>query len=161
MELVTRHWSGKQRRVVQGINLMTLLWTQGDSHILLDYRLDKKSVDGKTKNDNFRSMLETAKARQFSSQCVVFDSWYSSLDNLKLIRSYGWIWLTRLKCNRHVNPERTNNRPIAEEEIAASGTIVHLKGYGMVRAFKLVTPDGDIDAVNAASGGFLRKNVDY
>jgi len=98
---------------------MTLLWTQGDSHIPLDYRLDEKSVDGKTKNDHFRSMLETAKARQFSPQCVVFDSWYSSLDNLNLIRSYGWIWLTRLKRNRHVNPECTSNRPIAEVEIAA------------------------------------------
>jgi putative transposase len=33
MELVTRHWSGKHGRVVQGINLMTLLWTEGDRHI--------------------------------------------------------------------------------------------------------------------------------
>ena len=28
MELVTRrHWSGKPRRVVPGVNLLTLLWT--------------------------------------------------------------------------------------------------------------------------------------
>lgn len=27
MELVTRHWSGKHRRVVSGINRLTLLWT--------------------------------------------------------------------------------------------------------------------------------------
>lgn len=33
MELVTRHWSGKHGRVVQGINLITLLWTEGDRHI--------------------------------------------------------------------------------------------------------------------------------
>jgi putative transposase len=26
-ELVTRHWSGKHHQVVQGINLLTLLWT--------------------------------------------------------------------------------------------------------------------------------------
>ncbi len=43
MELVTRHWSGKhgrvvQGRVVQGINLITLLWTEGDCHIPLGYR---------------------------------------------------------------------------------------------------------------------------
>jgi putative transposase len=31
MELVTFHWSGKQRRVVQGIALMTLLWIQGQA----------------------------------------------------------------------------------------------------------------------------------
>ena len=27
MELVYRHWSGKHKRVVWGINLLTLLWT--------------------------------------------------------------------------------------------------------------------------------------
>ena len=30
IELVTRHWSGKHRAVVQGINLVSLLWTDGD-----------------------------------------------------------------------------------------------------------------------------------
>lgn len=60
MELVTRHWSGKHGRVVQGINLITLLWTEGDRHIPLDYRFYEKSVDGATKNDHFRSMLAIA-----------------------------------------------------------------------------------------------------
>ena len=145
MELVTRHWSGKHKRVVQGINLITLLWTEGDHHIPLDYRLYEKSVDGATKNDHFRAMLHTAKERGFVPRCVVFDSWYGSVENLKLIRSYGWIWLTRLKRNRHVNPDGTGNHPIAEVDIAAAGTVVHLKGYGKVKVFKLVTPDGDID----------------
>lgn len=29
--------------------------------------------------------------------------------------------------------------------LAASGTVVHLKGYGLIRVFKIVAPDGDID----------------
>ncbi len=145
MELVTRHWSGKHGRVVQGINLITLLWTEGDRHIPLDYRFYEKAVDGATKNDHFRSMLATAKERGFHPQCVVFDSWYSSLDNLKTIRSCGWIWLTRLKRNRHINPDNTSNRPLYQVDIAAAGTVVHLKGYGLVKVFKIVTPDGDID----------------
>lgn len=145
MELVTRHWSGKHKRVVQGINLITLLWTEGDRHIPLDYRLYEKNVDGASKNDHFRAMLTTAQARGFAPECVVFDSWYGSLDNLKLIRTYGWIWLTRLKRNRHVNLDRTGNRPLFEAEIASTGTIVHLKGYGLVKVFKIVAPDGDID----------------
>lgn len=32
-----------------------------------------------------------------------------------------------------------------EVEIASTGTVVHLKGYGFVKVFKLVTPDGGID----------------
>jgi putative transposase len=125
MELVTRHWSGKHGRVVQGINLITLLWTEGDRHIPLDYRFYEKSVDEATKNDHFRSMLTTAKNRGLSPRCVVFDGWYSSLANLKLIRQYGWTWLTRLKRNRHVNPDHTRNRPLQEVELAAQGTVVH------------------------------------
>ena len=31
MELVSRHWSGKHGRVVWGINLLTLLWTDGNA----------------------------------------------------------------------------------------------------------------------------------
>lgn len=72
-------------------------------------------------------------------------SWYSSLDNLKLIRCHEWIWLTRFKRNRHVNPDGKGNRPLAEVDIAAAGTVVHLKGYGMVKVFKIVAPNGDID----------------
>lgn len=100
MELVTRHWSGKHGRVVQGINLITLLWTEGDSHIPCDYRLYEKSSDGATKNDHFRSMLQSARERSFQPECVVFDGWYSSLENLKSIQGYGLLWLTRLKRNR-------------------------------------------------------------
>ena len=39
MGLVTRHWSGKHRKTVRGINLITLLWTDGDRKIPCDYRL--------------------------------------------------------------------------------------------------------------------------
>jgi putative transposase len=141
--LVTRHWSGRHRQVVQGINLITLLWTEGESHIPCDYRLYAKAADGQTKNDHFRQMLTTAHIRGFQPACVAFDSWYASLDNLKAIRDYGWRWLTRLKSNRLVNLNYTGNRPLSEVELSAYGTIVHLKGYGLIKVFKIVTPDGD------------------
>ena len=143
--LVTRQWSGKHKRVVKGINLTSLLWTDGDQHIPCDYRLYEKAVDGATKNDHFRAMLATAYQRGFHPQCVAFDSWFSALANLKLIAGYGWRWLTRLKCNRLVNPDKTGNRRIGNVAIGPQGRIVHLKGYGLIRVFKIVAPDGDID----------------
>lgn len=143
IEMVTRHWSGKHRRVVQGINLITLLWTEGESCIPCDYRLYDKDTDGATKNDHFRQMLATARERGFQPQCVLFDSWYSSLENLKTIRDYGWRWLTQLKSNRLVNPDGRGNRAVSEVEISEQGTVVHLKGYGFVKVFLIVAPDGD------------------
>lgn len=74
----------------------------------------------------------------------MFDSWYSSLENLKAIRAHGSIWLTRLKRNPHVNPDNTGNRPVCKVNIASTGRVVHLKGYGFVEVVN-VTPKGDID----------------
>jgi hypothetical protein len=36
--------------------------------------------------------------------CVLFDSWYASLDRLKLLRTLGWRWLTQLRSNRRLTP---------------------------------------------------------
>jgi len=141
IELVTRHWSGKHKAVVQGINLVSLLWTDGDRHIPCDYRV-YDTTDGRTKNDHFGDMVRTAFARGFKPQCVVFDGWYSSLDDLKLIRNCGWTWLTRLKSNRLVNLNRQGTRPLADTAIATTGTEVWLPGFGLVKVFGIATPNG-------------------
>jgi len=141
--LVHRHWSGKQHRVVQGINLVTLLWSDGTDAIPCDYRLFDKPADDLTKNDHFRQMLETAKKRKFEPRYVAFDTWYSSLANLKAIRGHGWQWITRLKANRQVNPDGSGNRALSECSIREAGTRVHLKGYGFILVFRIDAPDGD------------------
>lgn len=145
IELVVRHWSGKHHAVVRGINLMTLLWTDGDRHIPCDYRLFDKERDGLTKNDYFQAVMREAHKRGFRPRCVAFDSWYASLPNLKLLRSFDWIWLTRLKANRLVHPDGQAVVVISQAEIGESRRILHLTGYGLIRVFKLVTTDGDIE----------------
>jgi putative transposase len=142
IELVTRHWSGKHKDVVRGINLITLLWSDGDRKIPCDYRIFDKGRDGLTKNDHFWEMLLMAKARGFAPRCVLFDSWYASLENLKQVRDFGWIWLTRLKGNRQVTPDDRVKRELDAVAIAAGGTVVHLQGYGMVRVFRIDARDG-------------------
>ena len=75
----------------------------------------------------------------------MFDSWYAKLENLKLIRSFGWQWLTRL--------ELTAMSIQTGREIASfirllslkQAVLVHLKGYGMIKVFKIVRTDADIE----------------
>jgi hypothetical protein len=143
IDLVGRHWSGKHHAVVQGINLVSLLWTDGDRHVPCDYRIYHDAKEA-TKNDHFRAMLRAAHQRGFQPRCVLFDGWYASLENLKLLREFGWAWLTRLKSNRLVNRDRQGTRPLVRTEIAATGTEVWLPGYGLVKVFKIVAPDGDL-----------------
>lgn len=142
MDLVHHMWSGKHHRVVKGIDLLTLLWTDGDRHIPCDYRLYDKPNDQKTKNDHFGDLLRAAKERGFAPECVLFDGWYSSGDNLKQLQKLGWHWLTRLKANRRVNPDRTGLRAVSACVIAATGTVVHLEGYGFIKVFRIEAKDG-------------------
>jgi putative transposase len=142
MALVSYHWSGKHHRVVKGMNLLTLLWTEGESYLPCDYRLYDKAQDGLGKHEHFRALLQVAHTRGFAPECVLFDSWYSSLENLKHIRDLGWTWLTQLKSNRIINPDGTGQRPLAEVALSAAGSIVYLKGYGLIKLFLIVASDG-------------------
>jgi putative transposase len=144
MGLVGYHWSGRHRRVVRGIDLVTLLWTDGDALWPCDYRL-AGPAGAPTRNDHFRALVAAAHERGFAPRCVCFDAWYSGKENLKAVRACGWTFLTRVRSNRRVDPDRTGNRPIRDCAIAAGGTVVHLEGFGLVKAFRIVAPDGDTE----------------
>lgn len=88
-------------------------------------------------------MLLTARERGFTPECVLCDSGYASVDNLRLIRDCGWRWLTRLKANRRVSMDYQPKRALETWPIAETGTGVHLKAYGLIRVFRVVATDGD------------------
>jgi IS4 transposase len=100
---------------------------------------------GKTKNEHFRDMLDRAAERGFAPEIVLFDSWYSSLDNLKKVGELEWTFLTRLKRNRKINPDDSFNRRIENVPIPEDGRVVHLKGFGLVRVFRTVSTDEDAE----------------
>ncbi len=146
MGLVGPFWSGKHQRVLRGINLVTLAWSDGDAVYPTDYRLvDPAESPKRTKNEHFREMLATARARGFAPRYVCFDAWYSSKENLKAVRGHGWLFLTQVRSNRNVDLDRTGNKPIRELPVAATGTIVHVEGFGLVKAFRIVAPNGDTE----------------
>jgi hypothetical protein len=141
--LVYRHWSGKQQAVVNGINLITLLWTDGIRVVPVDYRVFDKDRDGKTKNDHFAEMLLEAHQRGFNPQFVCFDSWYSSVENLKLIRTLGWHFLTRLKANRQIRVDGGCLQAVSNAGLTGGdGTICWLKGFGEIKVFRVRATDG-------------------
>ncbi len=144
-DLVYRHWSGKHKEVVSGINLITLLWTDGDRAVPCDYRIFDKDTDRKTKNDHFSEMLIEAHKRGFAPRMVCFDSWYSSIDNLKLVRGLGLHFLTRLKANRQVNPDREGLQAISSIEIPDAGRVVWLKGFGLVKVLRIAATNGSAE----------------
>ena len=78
-----------------------------------------KASDGKTKNDHFADLLAAAHARGFRPRAVLFDGWYASVDNLKRVRTFGWVFVTRLKGNRKVRIDH-GRRAVADQPIGTS-----------------------------------------
>ena len=133
-------WSGKHKRTVKGINLITLFHT--DIHgvsVPVNYRIvDKQS--GKTKNDYFRDMLKEVLAWGLKPAWITGDSWYSSLGNLKFIRQQKMNFMFGIENNRVVSEHR--GQYIQIQKFAGwspdDSATVYLKDYGMVKVFRQI-----------------------
>jgi hypothetical protein len=148
MELVNWQYSGATHGVVKGIGVVNAVWqTSKDEYTPIDYRIWNPPEDGKTKNAHFRDMLSSAKSRGLAPEMVVADSWYSSLANLKSIRSHGLDWVMGLKSNRLVNKPHIQ---IGKLEIPDEGLKVHLKAYGWIKLFRFVSKNGRTDYIGTS-----------
>jgi hypothetical protein len=87
-------------------------------------------------------MVMMASAWGFQPYFVMFDSWYSGIDNLNCVSRLGWNWFFCMKKNRMVNPDDTENRPVSDLDLPDEGLTVHMKKYGFVRVFHTVNKDG-------------------
>ena len=54
-----------------------------------------------------------------------------------------WHWLTQLKSNRSIWIAKAISQ--LELPISEKGSIVHLKGYGLIKVFKIVSLNGNIE----------------
>lgn len=91
-------YSSRQQRVVRGLNLVVLIWTDGQRRIPVGIKLWRSG--GPTKIVLAARLLRWAKRLGLQPDFVVMDSWYSPKRLLKQIRSYQWHFVTRLKKNR-------------------------------------------------------------
>ena len=156
IELVRAQYSGKEHRVIKGIGVVNLVHSAGKAADFypIDYRGYALDVDGKTKNDHFQEMfLNALDLKHVQARTILFDGWYASAENLKLIHRRQRIFFTTLKNNRLVGLSKAQGYLHLEElewtsDRLAHGILVKLKEVPFyVRLFKLVAPDGDIDWV--------------
>jgi hypothetical protein len=136
IDMAQPQYSGNEHGIVKGIGLVNMVWhsREKDEYLPIDFRVYDKNSDAKTKNDHFQDMLHLSKQRGFAPEAVLMDSWYSSLNNLKTIRSLEWDWVAGLKKNRLVN----KGIQIQALDIPEEGLKVHLRGYGWVTVFRFV-----------------------
>ena len=156
IELVKLQYSGAEHGLVRGIGVVNLVHSAGDGKDFypIDYRVYAPEQDGKTKNDHFAELVINAVfAKKIKAKRILFDSWYASVDNLKLVDRLGLTFFTTLKSNRLVSLSKEGGWIHLDDidwtaERLKNGVMVKLKEIPFkVQLFKVVATDGDIDWV--------------
>jgi hypothetical protein len=130
-------WSSKDSKVVFGVSLVLLVWTDGQVRIPLAYRVWQKG--GVSKYDLALEWLSYARNRlKCKPQFVLFDSWYPSQKLLKRIRDYGWYFVCQL--NRYALPHISVHMP----PLVLHADFGHIPG---------IIPDGDVFPHISGQGG--------
>lgn len=115
-DLICWHYDHSKGRNVKGINFLTALYQSAGLSLPVAFQLIAKTepyVDAKsgqtkrrspqTKNEYYRAMLTTCVQNQLCFRYVLNDSWYASVDNMKLVKStLERDFIMALKSNRKV-----------------------------------------------------------
>ncbi len=154
IELVKNQYSGAEHGLVNGIGIVNLVHSDGTAFAPIDYRLYAPMQDGKTKNEHFRDMFIAAKKEKgIKASIILFDSWYASVKNIKLIHRMGMQFITTLKDNRLISLSKEGGYIHLQEiewteEQKQYGVTIKLQEVPFhVQLYKLVAPNGDVDWV--------------
>jgi hypothetical protein len=135
-ELIGYYYSGRHHRVVKGIQLITLYYTDlSGKSVPVNYRIYNKQ-EGKTKNDYLREMITEVLDWGLQPQTVTTDTWYSSQKNLKFFKDKELEFLTGIAKNRSCSVDGKNFTQFQNLEIPEVGLIVYLKNFGLVKVFR-------------------------
>jgi hypothetical protein len=125
-ELICWHWDHSKGRNVKGINFLSALYVTAEAALPVAFDLVTKLeafVDEKTgnlrrkssisKNERYRMLLRVVVHNQVKFRYVINDSWYSSSDNMKMIK--------RDLHKEFVMPLKSNRKVALSKEQKASG----------------------------------------
>lgn len=154
IELVKKQYSGNEHGLVRGIGVVSLVHSggTGSDFFPIDYRIYAPETDKKSKNEHFREMFIRAHSdKALKTRTILFDSWYSSVDNLKLIHRSQWTFFTSLKSNRKVSVCKEQGYIdlkdlVWDEKSLQRGILVKLQEVPFfVKLFKIESTNGHID----------------
>ena len=114
-DIVCWHYDHSKQMSVKGINFLSCLYQTNDLAVPISFdpvRKTEKYLDPKdgkqkrrsliSKNQSARSQIEYAVKNQVKFRFVLFDVWFSSVENMKFILAHGKHFICPLKSNRKV-----------------------------------------------------------
>src|SRR5215213_12023805 len=97
-EAVSFVWDSSVGKVVFGMSVVLLIWTDGKRKVPLGIKVWQKG--GKSKVELAAELLRQAYACGISPEFVLFDSWYAAGALLELIDGFGWRYIAATRRNR-------------------------------------------------------------
>lgn len=97
-EAVSFVWDSSVGKVVFGMSVVLLVWTDGKRKVPLGIRVWQKG--GKSKIELAQELLRQSYQRGLTPEFVLFDSWYAAGSLLELIDDFGWRYIAAAKRNR-------------------------------------------------------------
>jgi hypothetical protein len=154
IQTVRRQWSGSEKRVIQGIGLVTCVYVnpKTQQYWIIDYRIYDYDRDAKTKLQHLQEMLRNAYfVKCLPFRTVLIDAWYASMPVMKAIQAISKIYYAPLKRNRLVNDsegvgahKRVETLTWTEAELR-HGKLVHIKKFPkdhLVKLFRIASASG-------------------
>lgn len=138
IEIVRRQYSGNEHGVLKGIGVVSCVYVNPtlQRFWVIDYRIFNPDVDGKTKIDHVKDMLQSLvyhKLLPFDT--VLMDTWYAVQSLMLYIDSLDKIYYCPLKNNRLVDDtfgqEKYKRIELLEweQEELECGKIIKIKGF--------------------------------
>lgn len=149
IELTRSQWSGKEKRTLNGIGLVSCVYvhpTSGRFHVI-DYRIYAPERDGKSKLQHVKEMFQNALERGMLCGTVLMDSWYATKDLMMLFDEAGKRFYCPLKNDRQVDDSGGAQRYRRVDALdwshgeLASGKTIKIKGFPgayKVQVFRVV-----------------------
>ncbi|WP_375511036.1 transposase [uncultured Nostoc sp.] len=146
IEIVRRQYSGNEHGVLKGIGVVSCVYVNPtlQRFWVIDYRIFNPDVDGKTKIDHVKDMLQSLvyhKLLPFDT--VLMDTWYAVQSLMLYIDSLDKIYYCPLKNNRLVDDtfgqEKYKRIELLEweQEELECGKIIKIKGFPANKKVKL------------------------
>jgi hypothetical protein len=103
LDLLSWIFSPGDRQYLYGINVVFVLWTDGETRFPIGFRIWYKEGT-KTKIDLAMDLLRDAKKiYKITPSYVLMDSFYPAAKLVKVIRKYSSHWIAKIKSNRLID----------------------------------------------------------
>jgi len=146
IEIVRRQYSGNEHGVLKGIGVVSCVYVNPtiQRFWVIDYRIFNPDVDGKTKIDHVKEMLQNLVSHKvLPFDTVLMDTWYAVHSLMLYIDSLEKIYYCPLKNNRLVDDtfakekyKRIELLEWSHEELEC-GKIIKIKGFPAQKKVKL------------------------